>query len=146
VARLAAIPDEQGLWFTDKFIGVWPHSDAPSVRSLAAYLQTTLPELWLAASNPSRKLRVGTLAMLPIPSLPPDWWQRAGRLAAPDHTTVSPRWTRRAPTLLEGDDGVTDDDWGWFEQVVALAFGASTAQLTAIEQYLDKHLTVGRND
>jgi hypothetical protein len=146
IARLAALPDEQGLWFTDKFIGVWPRGNALPVQALAAYLQTTLPELWLAANNPSRKLRVGTLAMLPIPSLPPDWWQRATRLAAPNHTTVSPRWARRTLTLLERDEGAPDDDWRWFEQVVALAFGASTSQLTAIERYLDKHLTVGRND
>ena len=142
-ARLAGLPDDQGLWFSDKFIGIWPTEDAPPIRGLAAYLQTAFCELWLAANNPSRKIRVGILGRLPVPPLPPDWWDRAACLAMPNRTTVSPRWPPRAPTLLDVDT-VHDEEWKWFEHVVAVAFGTTTAELAAIERYLREQLTVGR--
>jgi hypothetical protein len=145
IARLAALVDTSGLWFNDKFVGIRPNADAVPARGLAAYFQTAVCELWLATNNPSRKLRVGTLARLPLPALPTDWWRRAAGLVQPGRTTSSPRWGRREATLL--DDGSVDhDDWRWFEHVVAVAFGLSTSELSAIEDYLDEYLTVGRRD
>lgn len=145
VARLATLLDETGLWFNDKFIGIWPAQDALPIGGLAVYLQTAFCELWIATMNPSRKLRIGTLKRLPVPELPKDWWERAARLARPGQTVASPRWLRREPTLL--DDAAGDiEEWEWFEHVVAAAFGMSTADLSDVEQYLAEYLTVGRLD
>jgi hypothetical protein len=143
VARLAALPDEQGLWFSDKFIGIWPEGGAPPLLALAAYLQTAFCELWLATNNPSRKLRVGTLQRLPLPALPADWWNRATSLAQPARTSINPRWSGQPLTLLD-NDAADVEEWRWFEHVVAVALGMTTAQLTSLEQYLADHLTVGR--
>jgi len=141
-ARLASLPDEQGLWFSDKFIGIWLSDDAPPLLGIAAYLQTAFCELWLSANNPSRKLRVGGLARLPIPPLPRDWWDRAASLVRPNRTVTSPRWATSAPSLL--DTGASLDEWDWFERVVAVAFGITTSELAAVEQHLVDQLTVGR--
>lgn len=142
VARLAALPDADGTWFSDKFIGIWPTEDGPPLLGLAAYLQTSFCELWLASNNPSRKLRVGTLERLPIPALPTDWWERASGLAALGQTVVSPRWRPGAPSLL--DVGPDPNEWQWWEQVVGVALGLTSSQLSDIEQYLHEYLTVGR--
>ena len=143
IARLAALPDPDGLWFTDKFIGIWPTAEAPPLCGIAAYLQTAFCELWLATNNPSRKLRIGTLQRLPLPALPADWWDRAAKLGSPGCTVVNPRWSNGTSTLL--DDGLTDlDEWLWFEHVVGIAFGMNTTQLTDLEEYLREYLTVGR--
>ena len=142
VARLAALPDDQGLWFSDKFIGIWPREHAPPLLGIAAYLQTAFCELWLSANNPSRKLRVGGLGRLPIPPLPRDWWDRAASLASPNRTVVNPRWRPSTPTLLEHGSPV--EEWDWFEHVVAVAFGTTTSELAAVVEHLIEQLNVGQ--
>jgi len=136
-ARLASLPDREGLWFSDKFVGLWPKNEAPPLLGLAAFLQTAFCELWFATNNPSRKVRVETLRRLPVPALPEDWWARASRLAAFERTVTNPRSQPPPLTLLEHG---TDDagEWRWFEHVVAVAFGMSTSQLTGLEHYLAK--------
>src|SRR5262249_11490934 len=126
-----------------KFIGIWPTNGSPPLEGIAAYLQTAFCELWLATNNPSRKLRIGTLNRLPLPALPYDWWLRAGQLVHPGRTVVNPRWTEGTGTLID-HTAADPDEWGWFEHVVGVAFGMTTAQLAEVEGYLRDYLTVGR--
>jgi hypothetical protein len=118
--RLAAIADNQGIWFTDKFAGIWRKDSAPSINALAAYLQTRFVRVWFDTNNPSRKLRVVTLKALPVPKLPIEWWERASLLAK-SNTVVRP--------VSQNDDSGfaftrnNTKEWNWFETVVESAFG-----------------------
>jgi hypothetical protein len=140
--RLAAIADTQGLWFTDKFIGIWVREDRLPLTALAAYLQTRFVELWLATNNPSRKLRIGTLERLPIPRLTDDWWQRASELIPENQFVISPRWRQsKQASLLEEDLGeIPDDDWRWFEDAVEAAFGITATAGGEMDRLLKDYL------
>ena len=144
-ARLAAIVDTRGLWFTDKFIGIWMRGTSIPNRGLAAYLQTRFVELWIATNNSSRKLRLNTLERLPIPKLPHEWWERAANLAPENRIVLSPRWLKREQgSLLDQEFTATaaHGGWLWFEQTVDAAFGIPPTSAPLIEEYLAEYLDV----
>jgi hypothetical protein len=144
--RLAAVVDTQGLWFTDKFVGIWLRADAIPLRGFAAYLQTRFVELWLATNNPSRKLRLVTLKRLPIPKLPPEWWERAANLVPENRIVISPRWRHVGQASLLDEEFMgtaAEGGWAWFEQAVDAAFGVSPSAAPEIEDYLAEYLDVG---
>jgi hypothetical protein len=123
-ARLMAIADTKGLWFTDKFTGVWPTSKEVSLTALAAYLQSEFVRVWFTVNNPSRKLRVSTLRRLPVPRLPADWWERASEMATTDRVT--------RPESREDDLGLQSSrseaaEWRWFNSAINTAFGIGPA-------------------
>jgi hypothetical protein len=141
--RLAAVYDNHGIWFTNRFTGVWSRAAGPpSLPALAAYLQTAFVELWFASANPSRTLRIGGLRDLPLPRLPDEWWKRASNLCAPDMLTVAPKWRAQSQEqLLPVDRAI--EEWRWFDSVVLAAFGISQSDLESVESYLTEYLDVG---
>jgi hypothetical protein len=142
--RLAAVYDQHGVWFTNRFTGVWAREPTrqPSLGALAAYLQTSFVELWFASSNPSRTLRIGGLRELPLPRLPGDWWQRAEALCEPDSLTVAPRWRPDSMGQLLPVDRYPGE-WSWFEAAVLTAFGIPHAARDEVATYLSEYLGVG---
>ena len=143
-ARLAAIDDGNGVWFTDRFIGIWPRPGCPlPLGGLAAYLQTAIVEAWYLSANPSRTLRLGALQRLPIPKLPSAWWRRAMQLVPSHGPAVAPRWMEPHDGSVRLFDGRVDtDEWEWFEEAVLSAFGIP-GRIARLESYLTEHLTVG---
>jgi hypothetical protein len=144
--RLAGIYDTHGLWFTDRFVGVWAREPGvqPSIKALTAYLQTAFAELWFASSNPSRTLKVAGLRGLPIPRLPDEWWERSEALCAPDHLTVSPRWLATGNHLIQLTPHADESEWQWFEAAVLASFGIASTTLEDVSEYLIGFLDVGR--
>jgi hypothetical protein len=138
--RLAAIIDEFGIWFTNRFTGIW--SDHIPLAALAAYLQTSFAELWLLSQNPSRTLRLSVLAKLPVPKLPGEWWERAARLFPPNALAVAPRW-RRVPNATLFGEPTSSEEWEWFERSVNAALGFDVVTADAVEAYLVRTLTIG---
>lgn len=134
-SRLAAIPDTQGVWFTDKFVGIWPRENEISINAIAAYLQSDFVTVWYATNNPSRKLRVRTLEQLPVPSLTPDWWNRAARLAVSDRVIRPNPSTDLSslPLVFEGD---SEAEWDWFNTAVNTALGIDPASGAAMREWL----------
>jgi hypothetical protein len=134
--RLAAIPDYQGVWFTDKFAGIWLKDESISLNALAAYLQTRFARIWFETNNPSRKLRTATLYQLPIPLLPNDWWERASKLAK-SNTVVRP---------IQSDGGSSastraeEREWAWFNSIVETAFGFDPSGAAMFDDWLSKPL------
>jgi hypothetical protein len=123
--RLAAIPDTQGIWFGDKFVGIWTRGDI-SVSALAAYLQTRFVTIWFGSNNRSRKLRIRSgLNTLPVPLLPSSWWQRAANLAPPNRV-VRPIKIEPDPSLFPIDD--QRSEWEWFNNAVESALGIGSAE------------------
>ncbi len=137
--RLAALPDSAGVWFTDKFTGIWPGASALSINSVAAYLQTDFVQIWFATNNPSRKLRIRTLAQLPLPLLPDDWWQRAAALA-PSDRVVRPAGS--VPELVLKLGGASRTEWEWFNLAVNTALGIDPSSGAAMREWLQSQLSV----
>jgi hypothetical protein len=130
--RLAAIPDSQGVWFTDKFAGIWSEPKGLSTKAIAVYLQTRFARAWFDANNPSRKLRTKTIALMPVPKLPPDWWERASSLAS-INTVI------RAPSFADNQLAFGDtelQEWNWFNSVVDSALGVDPSASTLVERWL----------
>lgn len=61
-----AAVDENGLFPSDEFIAIWPE---PTIKCevVAALFNSALINLWLRLANPSRTIRVGVCAAIPIP-------------------------------------------------------------------------------
>lgn len=133
--RLAAIPDEQGVWFTDKFAGLWPtQSDKLGINALAAYFQTRFVRVWFDSNNPSRKLRISTLGEMPVPNLPPEWWKRASFLAG---SGVVARPSESSSKLsLFSDPSKKKSEWKWLNAVVEAAFGLQGSTGEQLEDWL----------
>lgn len=134
--RLAAIAAKQGIWFTDKFAGIWLKDSAPSINAIAAYLQTRFVRVWFDTNNPSRKLRVGTLKALPVPKLPAEWWERAGLLVKSN--------TMARPVSYNGDSGFAftknnTKEWSWFDNVVESALGLAPSVGGILDQWISNH-------
>jgi N-6 DNA Methylase len=143
--RLAAIVDTHGLWFTDKFVGIWLEGEPVTLRAMAAYFQTRFAELWFATNNPSRKVRLATLRRLPIPNLPGEWWERAATLVPENQVVLSPRWRHdRQASLLDEEFSAApaQSGWAWFEQAVEAALGITPSSAPRMEDYLREHLDV----
>jgi hypothetical protein len=132
--RLLAVPDNHGIWFTDKFVGIWPHVETLDIQAIAAYLQTRFAAIWFDCNNPSRKLRVRTLAQLPVPALPPEWWQRGAALARLDYPVRRGQHSDDNETLLIVDS--EREGWTWFNDVVESALGISVASGTRMARWL----------
>lgn len=129
VDRLAAVPDRRGIWFTDKFIGLWPKVEYPNVEALAAYLQTRFARAWFEVHNPSRKARVRVLSELPVPRLSEGWWKRAARLVEPNQISRPPR----AGGLFDEDKNA---EWRWFNESVEAALELQLGAGNALELWL----------
>jgi putative RNA methylase family UPF0020 len=144
-ARLLAVADEHGIWFTDKFIGIWLKEDAGiPLRGLAAYLQTRFAEAWFATFNPSRKARISTLEDLPIPKLPSEWWERATELVQANEIAISPRWVKEGtPDMFRPVQRGSVERWRWFERAVEASFRVDPTQAEEMELSL-KALTSGK--
>lgn len=132
--RLAAIPDCQGVWFTDKFVGIWVSDPIIGPEALAAYLQTNIARAWFDGNNPSRKLRVRTFRNLPVPKLPRDWWLRASSLAKRNELLRPPE--RISETDLALGRPAPRKEWQWFNSAVESALGLGPTQTQAIEDWL----------
>jgi hypothetical protein len=132
--RLAAIPDTQGVWFVDKFVGLWPTSQF-NITALAAYLQTRFVAIWFDSNNPSRKLRVSILSRLPFPRLPDSWWERASRLATVN-TVLWPSNHVVSPTLFDpaGESGTSE--WEWFNSAVETALHIDVTSRAEMARWL----------
>lgn len=133
--RLAAVTDHQGVWFTDKFAGIWTKGGAININAIAAYLQTRFARLWFDVNNPSRKLRKNILDALPVPELPSDWWKR-GSVLAESNTTVH-------PISIEGEPGfeftkANAREWDWFNSIVEAALGFEPSVGATLEKWLLK--------
>jgi hypothetical protein len=133
--RLAAIPDGYGLWFTDKFTGIWPTDEEIGIRALSAYLQTDFARAWFAVNNPSRKLRIATLGSLPIPDLPPQWWSRAEQIAKPDRVVWPPSSKDRF-ALLQPDE--QDAEWVWLNAAVNTILGLDATASAMLSTWLSE--------
>lgn len=129
--RLAAIPDNNGVWFTDKFAGIWLKGADITLEAIAAYLQTRFARLWFDSNNPSRKLRIKTLEMLPLPKLPAEWWKKAESLA-PSNRVVRP--PKETPDGLKFSESSLTD-WVWFNSAIETAFGFSPSTKSEIEKW-----------
>lgn len=138
--RLSAITDTQGVWFTDKFVGIWPETEEVSVNAIAAYLQTRFARVWFDINNPSRKLRVRTIGYLPLPKLPAGWWKRAGALAK-YNMTVRPPYRHEELEPLFGDTSTNIQEWDWFNSVVENALGLDPSIGLELEDWLLKQQT-----
>jgi hypothetical protein len=141
--RLACIIETGGVWFTDRFTGIWPRENTIPIWGLAAYLQSSLVELWFASTNVSRTLRLSGLAQLPIPPLPLEWWERAGRLVKEGAVVVNPRWRHDSARFDLFSSSARTSDWAWFDSAVFTAFGISPTTADDIVAYLQNYLTVG---
>lgn len=133
--RLAAIPDTQGIWFTDKFAGIWIKDELISPNAIAAYLQTRFARVWFDTNNPSRKLRIKTLLELPVPKLTREWWDRAKRLARSNRVI--------RPNPIESEASFfsirTTEEWSWFDSVVEAALGFEPTVGVSFEQWLSSN-------
>jgi hypothetical protein len=130
--RLAAIPDTQGIWFTDKFAGIWGKPDGLGVNEIAVYLQSRFARAWFDANNPSRKLRIKTIASMPVPKLPAEWWERASSLAT-SNTVVRASWPEEGQLTF---GGTNIQEWNWFNSVVDSALGIDPAASSLVERWL----------
>ncbi len=130
--RLAAIPDTQGVWFTDKFIGIWPKTGRIGITGLAAYFQTRFVRAWFATNNPSRKLRVRVLALLPIPLLPAASWERATALVRTDHV-IRPR--REESDGVLPFSGEQEKEWEWLNAAVDAALGLDPVSSSRLAEW-----------
>jgi hypothetical protein len=117
--RLAAIPDTEGIWFTDKFAGIWINHKYIDSRALAAYLQTRFARIWFRTYNPSRKLRISTLRKMPVPPLRKEWWSKASNLALPNHVLHPPSEGDFQIDILKSDKV---DKWNSFNKAVESSF------------------------
>ena len=143
-SRLAAIPDAQGIWFGDKFVGLWPilapeedmwPSIEIAITALAAYLQTRFASIWFDSNNPSRKLRIAVLSTMPIPYLPSLWWERASKLA----TINSVIWPiQTSHDLVVSHHRDADAEWEWFNSAVESALGIDLLTSGNIASWLDE--------
>ncbi len=133
--RLAAIADTQGIWFTDKFAGIWPSTESIGVNAITAYLQTRFARVWFDVNNPSRKLRTRTMNTLPLPKLPVGWWKRAGALVE-DNTITRPPSIQNRPKPLFGEINANAHEWEWFNSVVENAFGLEPSIGVSLEKWL----------
>lgn len=131
--RLAAIPDTQGIWFTDKFVGIWPESDTLDIRGLAAYLQTRFVRAWFETNNPSRKLRVRVFPFLPVPRLPLTAWERAAALAPENYVVRAPK-AGDFGGLFNGEQN-NEKEWEWFNSVVDAALGLDTISSSRLSRW-----------
>jgi hypothetical protein len=122
--RLAAIADNQKVWFTDKFIGVWIHNfnkvsltdnSEINIKALAAYFQTRFASAWINTYNPSRKLRNASLKKIPVPKLPSSWWERASELVKINYVTF--------PSEEYKSFSALDKEWEWFNSIVEVSLG-----------------------
>jgi len=123
--RLAAIADLQGVWFTDKFSGIWLNKNfhkisltddlETNLKALTAYLQTRFASVWINTYNPSRKLRNLSLKNMPVPKLSPEWWERASKLVKPNTSIFS-------GDIYEQSDKCRNE-WEWFNSVVEVGLG-----------------------
>jgi hypothetical protein len=129
-ARLAALVDREGLWFLDKFMGIWTHEAAPSLEALAAVLQTAAVELWLQANNRSRKLRKSIIEDIPLPPISDKAWQLAEELGAVGSPIIAGRWAFPR-----------DEQWDELETAVFEAFGIDDEDAAGIIDYLRRTLT-----
>lgn len=68
--RIAAAVDTGGLLLSQQFFGIWPKtSDAgiASLEAIAAVLNSPVANAYSRAHDPEKRLRVSTMAMLPLP-------------------------------------------------------------------------------
>lgn len=133
--RLAALPDSKGVWFTDKFAGIWANQRVP-ILGLAAYLQTRFVRVWFAVNNPSRKLRIGTLKALPIPKLSSDWWERASGLADWDQVVTATDALEPYETSVSPTNSELVREWEWFNAVVESAFSFDPTVGQSLDDWL----------
>jgi hypothetical protein len=142
--RLAAIPDAQGLWFTDKFAGIWPtEAGGLGIRAIAAYLQTRFARVWFQTNNPSRKLRLGTLLSLPVPKLPAGSWERAAELAPLNRVVRPPKATNGALLRFNGGQ---EREWAWFNASVDAALGLDPVSSSRLDEWIVRKGGVGEAD
>jgi hypothetical protein len=117
--RLAAIPDTESVWFTDKFAGIWIEHEHIDICGLAAYLQSRFARIWFSTYNPSRKLRVSTLKKLPVPPLRKEWWSRASNLVPSGEVVYPPS---RESQLELTQKQVKWEEWESFNKAVESSF------------------------
>lgn len=138
--RLAAVPDNQGIWISDKFTGIWLNDSAIisgiTNEALAAYLQTRFARIWFSLNNPSRKLRTSTLKQLPIPKLPQSSWARSTKLARPN-SIVRPNKRQGGLFLTDNNHG-TLTEWEWFNAAVEAAFNIGASDSIAMTKWLSQ--------
>lgn len=68
--RLAAAVDTSGLLLSQQFFGIWPRGADAGIQSLeaiAAVLNSPLANAYSRAHDPEKRLRVSTMAALPLP-------------------------------------------------------------------------------
>jgi len=138
--RLSAVPDEQGIWFSDKFTGIWltalAYEQGISIQSLASYFQSRFARVWFSVNNPSRKLRTSTLKRMPIPKLPKSVWQRSESLSKTNHV-VGPRKKKAGP-LFSDSNYSSSTDWEWFNAAIEASFNIDATDSIAMSKWLEK--------
>ena len=126
---MAAVPDNEGLVFSDNFIGLWPRAEIP-IEVLAALLNGPVANAFVSDTQQiafnRRRLTLKHLATLPVPWLSPDAMERIAT------------WVHRVQLAIHRDPTVDRSLWLSLDAEVLRAYDLPPFMETRLLQSFDQ--------